>query len=212
MGFLSFLGLLLRRVGQRSSLVWLWLHLLIKIPYQSVILSNLTVNMSDGDMGSQYFFGYIGVASALVFANLGAAYGSAKAGVGICSMGVLKPELIMKSVVPVVMAGILGIYGMIVAVIIVQRSIFALIQSTVPTPTNRHTLTSPQDSAAASVHWYITSHLGGRAGNRYRRRRRSASQRAARQDIRGYDSDLDFRRSLGLVRTHRIADSDLAMI
>jgi V-type H+-transporting ATPase proteolipid subunit len=37
-------------------------------------------------------------------------------------MGVLKPELIMKSVVPVVMAGILGIYGMIVAVIIVQKS------------------------------------------------------------------------------------------
>jgi hypothetical protein len=30
----------------------------------------------------------------------------------------------MKSVVPVVMAGILGIYGMIVAVIIVQRSIY----------------------------------------------------------------------------------------
>jgi V-type H+-transporting ATPase proteolipid subunit len=28
----------------------------------------------------------------------------------------------MKSVVPVVMAGILGIYGMIVAVIIVQKS------------------------------------------------------------------------------------------
>ena len=77
--------------------------------------------MSDS---SAYFFGYIGVASALIFANLGAAYGSAKAGVGICSMGVLKPELIMKSVVPVVMAVILGIYGMIVAVIIVQRSIF----------------------------------------------------------------------------------------
>ncbi len=77
----------------------------------------------------QYFFGYIGVASALIFANLGAAYGSAKAGVGICSMGVLKPELIMKSVVPVVMAGILGIYGMIVAVIIVQRSNTPSIQS-----------------------------------------------------------------------------------
>ena len=80
------------------------------------IYISFSINMS------QYFFGYIGVASALVFANLGAAYGSAKAGVGICSMGVLKPELIMKSVVPVVMAGILGIYGMIVAVIIVQRS------------------------------------------------------------------------------------------
>lgn len=71
----------------------------------------------------------MGVASALIFANLGAAYGSAKAGVGICSMGVLKPELIMKSVVPVVMAGILGIYGMIVAVIIVQRSNTLSIQS-----------------------------------------------------------------------------------
>merc|ERR1711957_642042 len=36
-------------------------------------------------------------------------------------MGVLKPELIMKSIIPVVMAGILGIYGMIVAVILVQK-------------------------------------------------------------------------------------------
>jgi ATP synthase proteolipid subunit len=100
----------------------------------------------------QYFFGYLGVASALIFANLGAAYGSAKAGVGICTMGVLKPELIMKSVVPVVMAGILGIYGMIVSVIIVQRSTPSSMQS-LPnnTPTNPPTPTSPQDSAVASV-------------------------------------------------------------
>lgn len=102
----------------------------------------------------QYFFGYVGVASALIFANLGAAYGSAKAGVGICSMGVLKPELIMKSVVPVVMAGILGIYGMIVAVIIVQRSTSPFIQyRQIITPTNQPTRISPQDSAVASVHW-----------------------------------------------------------
>jgi V-type H+-transporting ATPase proteolipid subunit len=33
----------------------------------------------------------------------------------------------MKSVVPVVMAGILGIYGMIVAVIIVQKSILFIL-------------------------------------------------------------------------------------
>jgi V-type H+-transporting ATPase proteolipid subunit len=37
-------------------------------------------------------------------------------------MGVLKPDLVMKSVIPVVMAGILGIYGMIVSVIIGQKS------------------------------------------------------------------------------------------
>ena len=73
------------------------------------------------DSFTQSFFGFIGVASALVFANLGAAYGTAKSGVGIASMGVIKPELIMKSIIPVVMAGVLGIYGLIVAVILVQK-------------------------------------------------------------------------------------------
>ena len=33
-------------------------------------------------------------------------------------MGVMRPELVMKSIVPVVMAGVLGIYGLIVSVII----------------------------------------------------------------------------------------------
>ena len=70
--------------------------------------------------GSEHaaFFAYMGIASAIVFANLGSAYGTAKTGVGICSMGVLRHELIFKSVVPVIMAGILGIYGLIVAVIL----------------------------------------------------------------------------------------------
>ena len=68
-----------------------------------------------------YFFGYMGIAAALGYANLGAAYGTAKSGVGICSMGVLKPDKIIKSVIPVIMAGILGIYGLIVAVILNQK-------------------------------------------------------------------------------------------
>ena len=54
--------------------------------------------------------------------DLGAAYGTAKSGIGIASMGVLKPDMIMKSIVPIIMAGILGIYGLIVAVILLQRS------------------------------------------------------------------------------------------
>ena len=33
-------------------------------------------------------------------------------------MGVLKPELLFKSTVPIIMAGILGIYGLIVSVIL----------------------------------------------------------------------------------------------
>mmetsp|Transcript_10489 Transcript_10489/g.19648 ORF Transcript_10489/g.19648 Transcript_10489/m.19648 type:complete len:173 (-) Transcript_10489:72-590(-) len=67
---------------------------------------------------SAYFFGYMGAASALVFANLGSAYGTAKAGVGILSMGVMNPGLVMKNIIPVVMAGILGVYGLIVAVLL----------------------------------------------------------------------------------------------
>merc|ERR1719178_174441 len=33
-------------------------------------------------------------------------------------MGVLRPDLVMRSIIPVVMAGVLGIYGLITAVII----------------------------------------------------------------------------------------------
>lgn len=54
----------------------------------------------------------------IVFIGMGAAYGTAKSGVGVASMGVMRPELVMKSIVPVVMAGVLGIYGLIIAVII----------------------------------------------------------------------------------------------
>merc|ERR1712224_733993 len=39
-------------------------------------------------------------------------------GVGITSMGVMRPDLVMRSIIPVVMAGVLGIYGLITAVII----------------------------------------------------------------------------------------------
>ncbi|CAI0444399.1 unnamed protein product [Linum tenue] len=60
----------------------------------------------------------LGAASTLVFSCMGAAYGTAKSGVGVASMGVMRPELVMKSIVPVVMAGVLGIYGLIIAVII----------------------------------------------------------------------------------------------
>ena len=67
------------------------------------------------------FFGYMGLATALVFANLGAAIGTYKSGIGICHLGILRPDKIIKSVIPVIMAGILGIYGLIVAVILNSR-------------------------------------------------------------------------------------------
>merc|ERR1712193_130389 len=63
------------------------------------------------------FFGFMGAAAALIFANFGAAYGTAKSGVGVASMGVMRPDLVMRSIIPVVMAGVIGIYGLIIAVI-----------------------------------------------------------------------------------------------
>ncbi len=53
--------------------------------------------------------------------DLGAAYGTAKSGVGISSMGVMNPGLVMRNIIPVVMAGVLGIYGLIVSVILIQQ-------------------------------------------------------------------------------------------
>ena len=68
--------------------------------------------------GSSYFFAYMGVASALVFANLGSAYGIAKSGVGIASLGVIEPNKVFRGLIPIIMAGILGIYGIIVAALL----------------------------------------------------------------------------------------------
>ncbi|KAJ7379539.1 V-type proton ATPase 16 kDa proteolipid subunit [Desmophyllum pertusum] len=64
------------------------------------------------------FFGVMGATSAMVFSALGAAYGTAKSGTGIAAMSVMRPELIMKSIIPVVMAGIIAIYGLVVAVLV----------------------------------------------------------------------------------------------
>merc|ERR1712037_298649 len=68
-------------------------------------------------MGSP-FFGVMGATSAMVFSAMGAAYGTAKSGTGIAAMAVMRPEAIMKSIIPVVMAGIIAIYGVVVAVLI----------------------------------------------------------------------------------------------
>merc|ERR1711968_356043 len=64
------------------------------------------------------FFGFMGCAAALVFACLGAAYGTAKSGVGVANMGVMHSDMVMKSIIPIIMAGVLGIYGLIVAVLL----------------------------------------------------------------------------------------------
>jgi len=65
------------------------------------------------------FFGFAGVAASMVLSTIGAAYGTAKAGIGISGMGTERPDLIMRSLIPVVMAGIIAVYGLVVSVLIV---------------------------------------------------------------------------------------------
>ena len=61
-------------------------------------------------------FGFMGAAFALIFSTL-VPPTAPKERHGHFGLGVGKPELVMKSIVPV-MAGVLGIYGLIIAVII----------------------------------------------------------------------------------------------
>ncbi|AMD21410.1 HER131Wp [Eremothecium sinecaudum] len=64
------------------------------------------------------FFGFAGCASAIVLSALGAAIGTVKSGIGIAGIATFKPDLIMKSLIPVVMSGILAVYGLVVAVLV----------------------------------------------------------------------------------------------
>merc|ERR1740139_975689 len=70
-----------------------------------------------GDPNVAVAYGALGMAFALIFSNAGAAFGTAKSGLGIVATAAERPDLIFRSIIPVVMAGILGMYGMIIAII-----------------------------------------------------------------------------------------------
>ena len=73
-----------------------------------------------GDPIAWHFWGWAGAALALTLSNIGSAYGTAKSGMGIASMSVTRPHLAFKAIVPVIMAGILSIYGLIISVLVSQ--------------------------------------------------------------------------------------------
>ena len=75
-----------------------------------------------GDPNQACGIGAMGCTAALFFSNVGAAFGTAKSGVSIFEVTSIKPELVFKSIIPVVMAGILGMYGLIIGIIIKQNS------------------------------------------------------------------------------------------
>jgi len=64
------------------------------------------------------FMAGMGMVSALVFSAIGSAYGMAKAGVAVTSIGIIHPDKLMKSLIPVIMAGMIGIYGVLIAIVL----------------------------------------------------------------------------------------------
>lgn len=76
--------------------------------------------VADVDYSPPYapFFGFAGCAASLIFSAAGAGIGTAKSGIGIAGVGTFKPEIIMKSLIPVIMSGILAVYGLVVSVLI----------------------------------------------------------------------------------------------
>lgn len=71
-------------------------------------------NQSNGNSG------YLGASGCMILSSWGSAWGTWRAGLGVCHMGIDHPKGIIKNIVPIVMAGVLGIYGLIVSVIITQ--------------------------------------------------------------------------------------------
>lgn len=76
--------------------------------------------MADSEYSPKFapFFGMAGIAAAMIFGCLGAAYGTAKSGIGISGVGTFRPDLIMKSLIPVVMSGIIAVYSLVIGVLI----------------------------------------------------------------------------------------------
>ncbi|ATZ52734.1 putative vacuolar atpase proteolipid subunit c protein [Botrytis fragariae] len=76
--------------------------------------------MAESDLAPKFapFFGMAGIAFAMTFGCIGAAYGTAKSGIGIAGVGTFRPDLIMKSLIPVVMSGIIAVYSLVIAVLI----------------------------------------------------------------------------------------------
>ncbi|EAY03465.1 V-type ATPase, C subunit family protein [Trichomonas vaginalis G3] len=69
------------------------------------------------------FIGFLGIAIALGATAIGSGYGTAKSAIGVFAACSIHPEFIYKGLMPVIMAGIVGIYGLVAAVIMNTRVI-----------------------------------------------------------------------------------------
>lgn len=148
---------------------------------------------------------------------LGASFGTARAGVGISASAVLKPEFIMKSVIPVIMAGIIAIYGLVISVLIVNNmsedkyslykysvELFSILKRKLDTFIKSN-IESLKGISSFSGRFECRSI---RYGGRFRHRRCGRCGRSRHgsttSSLRRHDSYTYFRRSVGSLRFDRI--------
>lgn len=58
--------------------------------------------------------GALGLGFSISLSAIGAAYGTAKSGKGVMAVGTLHPELIIRFILPIIMAGVVAMFGLIV--------------------------------------------------------------------------------------------------
>jgi len=64
------------------------------------------------------FFGAMGCSLSIVLCVIGAGYGTAKSGIGISAASVLRPDMMFRNMLPVVLSGIIAIFGLVISVVI----------------------------------------------------------------------------------------------
>ncbi|TNJ29382.1 Vacuolar ATP synthase 16 kDa proteolipid subunit [Giardia muris] len=115
------------------------------------------------------FYGYFGSACGIAFSCLGSAYGTAKAGKGVMAAGVMKPNAAMKNTLPVIMAGILGIYGLINAIVantVIKSSGDGILAGRVPLMTSFAALAAGLCTGLSALAAGIAIGVTGNAGVR----------------------------------------------
>ncbi|MCJ1427947.1 v-type proton ATPase 16 kDa proteolipid subunit 2 [Sticta canariensis] len=168
------------------------------------------------------FIGMGGIAFAMIFgsyrAGAGAAFGTAKAGIGIAGVGTFRPDLIMKSLIPVVMAGIIAVYSLVIAVLISgdldpppkqNYSLYKFVTLGISIP--QENLTSSGHSGflhlGAGLSVGLTGLAAGYAIGIVGDMPGRTILYVAIENLRRHGIDTDFRRGVGTVRASRVPRS-----
>lgn len=71
-------------------------------------------------MEIHFLIASLGFVLPVALCGFGSAYGTVKAANSLFSVGVMKPNIIVKGMISIIMAGIIGIYGFLVSIFVIK--------------------------------------------------------------------------------------------